>query len=47
MERLIYRDLVEDLISRSRAQELFGEPLQLPWAAEVLQPDGVTVGSGH
>ncbi len=28
MERLIYRALVEDLISRSRAQELLGKPLQ-------------------
>lgn len=30
MERLIYRALAEDLISRSRAQELLGEPLQMP-----------------
>jgi len=29
MERLIYRALAEDLISRSRAQELLGMPLQL------------------
>jgi hypothetical protein len=28
MERLIYRALAEDLISRSRAQELLGKPLQ-------------------
>ena len=28
MERLIYRALVEDLISRSKAQELMGKPLQ-------------------
>jgi Zn-dependent peptidase ImmA (M78 family)/DNA-binding XRE family transcriptional regulator len=47
MERLIYRALVEDLISRSRAQELLGEPLQLHWVAEVLQQDGVAVGSSH
>jgi Zn-dependent peptidase ImmA (M78 family)/DNA-binding XRE family transcriptional regulator len=47
MERLIYRALAEDLISRSRAQELLGEPLQLPWAAEVLQQDDFAVGSGH
>ena len=47
MERLIYRALAEDLISRSRAQELLGEPLQLSWAAEVLQQDGVAVGYGH
>jgi len=47
MERLIYRALAEDLISRSRAQELLGEPLQLPWAVEVLHQDGIAVGSGH
>lgn len=46
MERLIYRALAEDLISRSRAQELLGEPLQLLWAVEALQQDGVAVGSG-
>jgi len=47
MERLIYRALAEDLISRSRAQELLGEPLQLHWAVEALQQDDVAVGSGH
>jgi len=47
MERLIYRALAEDLISRSRAQELLGEPLQLSWVAEALQQDGVAIGSGH
>jgi len=47
MERLIYRALAEDLISRSRAQELLGDPLQLHWVAEVLQQDGVAVNSGH
>ena len=47
MERLIYRALAEDLISRSRAQELLGEPLQLHWAVEAMQRDGVPVGSGH
>lgn len=47
MERLIYRALAEDLISRSRAQELHGEPLQLHWAVEAMQQDGVAVGSGH
>jgi Zn-dependent peptidase ImmA (M78 family)/DNA-binding XRE family transcriptional regulator len=47
MERLIYRALAEDMISRSKAQELLGEPLQLQWAAEALQQDGVPVGSGH
>ena len=47
MERMIYRALAEDLISRSRAQELLGEPLQLRWAVEALQQDDVAVGSGH
>ena len=47
MERLIYRALAEDLISRSRAQELLGEPLQLLWATEALQQDGVAVSSGY
>jgi Zn-dependent peptidase ImmA (M78 family)/DNA-binding XRE family transcriptional regulator len=47
MERMIYRALAEDLISRSRAQELLGEPLQPRWAVEALQQDGVAVGSGH
>lgn len=47
MVRLIYRALAEDLISRSRAQELLGEPLQPWWAAEVLQRDGVAVSAGH
>ncbi len=47
LERMVYRLLAEDLISRSRAQELLGEPLQLSWAVEALQQDGVAVGSGH
>jgi Zn-dependent peptidase ImmA (M78 family)/DNA-binding XRE family transcriptional regulator len=47
MERLIYRALAEDLISRSKAQELLGEPLQPRWAAEVLQSDDIAVGAGH
>jgi len=47
LERLIYRALAEDLISRSRAQELLGEPLQLPWAAEASQQDGVAASSGY
>ena len=34
MERLIYRALAEDLISRSRAQELLGKPLQQGWEME-------------
>lgn len=47
MERLIYRGLAEDLISRSRAQELLGEPLQLHWATEAFQQDDVPVGTGY
>jgi len=47
MERLIYRTLAEDLISRSKAQELLGEPLQLNWAVEAVQQDGVVIGSGY
>lgn len=47
MERMIYRALAEDLISRSRAQELLGVPLQLTWIAEALQQDGVAVSSHH
>jgi Zn-dependent peptidase ImmA (M78 family)/DNA-binding XRE family transcriptional regulator len=46
MERLIYRALAEDLISRSRAQELLGEPLQQSWAAGALQLDGIAIDSG-
>jgi Zn-dependent peptidase ImmA (M78 family) len=47
MKRLIYRALAEDLISRSRAQELLGEPLKLHWAAEAFQQDGIEVDSDH
>ena len=47
MERLIYRSLAEDLISRSRAQELLGKPLQMPRIMETLQRDGVTVGTDY
>lgn len=47
MKRLIYRALAEDLISRSKAQELLGEPLQPHWAAEALQQDGVPLSFGH
>ena len=46
MERLIYRALAEDLISRSRAQELLGEPLQLDWAMGAMQPNDIAVGAG-
>ncbi len=45
MERLIYRALVEDLISRSKAQELLGKPLQQRWVEETLQ-NGVAVCAG-
>ncbi len=47
MERLIYRALAEDLISRSKAQELLGGPLQEHWMAEVLKSNDVAVGAGH
>ena len=47
MERLIYRALAEDLISRSRAQELLGRPIQLRWDMEALHQDGVAVGAGY
>ncbi|NJD60916.1 MAG: hypothetical protein C3F13_16510 [Anaerolineales bacterium] len=47
MERLIFRALAEDLISHSKAQELLGEPLQMPWVMEAMQQDDVAVGSGH
>lgn len=46
MERLIYRALVEDLISRSRAQELLGKPLQQRWVEEALQND-IAVSAGY
>jgi len=47
MKRLIYRALAEDLISRSRAQELLGEPLQLGWEVEALQPNALAICSGN
>ena len=47
MERLIYRALAEDLISRSRAQELLGEPLHPRWVMEALQQNGLTVSTGN
>jgi Zn-dependent peptidase ImmA (M78 family) len=47
MERLIYRALAEDLISRSRAQELLGEPLQPRWEMEALRQNGLTVSTGN
>ena len=47
MERLILRALAEDMISRSRAQELLGKPLQHPWEMEALQQDELAVRSGY
>jgi Zn-dependent peptidase ImmA (M78 family)/transcriptional regulator with XRE-family HTH domain len=47
MERLIYRALAEDLVSRSKAQELLGKSLQPHWNAEVLQSDDIAVGADH
>jgi len=46
MERLVYRALVEDVISRSKAQELLGKPLQQRWVEEALQND-IAVGTGY
>ena len=46
MERLIYRALVEDLISRSKAQELLGKPLQQRWVEEALQ-NGIAISAGY
>lgn len=47
MERLIYRALAEDLISRSRAQELLGKPLQLHWEIETLQHHDLAIHTGN
>jgi transcriptional regulator with XRE-family HTH domain len=47
MERLIFRALAEDMISRSRAQELLGEPLQPLWVMEALQHDDLAVNTGN
>ena len=46
MEQLIYRAVVEDLISRSKAQELLGKPLQHSWAVGALQANEATIGTG-
>jgi transcriptional regulator with XRE-family HTH domain len=49
MEQLVYRALVEDLISRSKAQELLGRALQQRWEAgvgEALQ-NGVAIRVGY
>jgi len=47
MERLIYRALAEDLISRSRAQELVGKPLQLGWEMEAQQQNDLAIRSSN
>ena len=47
MERLIYRALAEGLISRSKAQELQGGPLQASWIEGVKQSDDSLVGADH
>jgi transcriptional regulator with XRE-family HTH domain len=47
MERLVYRALAEDMISRSKAQELLGEPLQQPSRGEAPQPDELATGLGR
>lgn len=47
MERLIYRALAEDMISRSRAQELLGKPLQQRWEMEALQQNDLAIRVGY
>ena len=47
MERLIYRALAEDMISRSRAQELLGKPLQQRWEMEALQQNDLAIPAGY
>jgi Zn-dependent peptidase ImmA (M78 family) len=47
MERLIYRALAEDLVSRSRAQELLNRPLQQGWEMEALQQNDLTIRSDN
>jgi transcriptional regulator with XRE-family HTH domain len=49
MEQMVYRALVEDLISRSKAQELLGRALQQRWEAgvgEALQ-NGAAIRVGY
>ncbi len=46
MERLVYRALAEDMISRSKAQELLGKSLQERWIEEKLSND-IAVGADH
>jgi len=47
LERLVYRALAEDLISRSKAQELLGEPVQRSWTVEAMHQNGVAVSFSH
>jgi len=47
MEQLVYRALAEDMISRSRAQELLGRPLEQGWEMESLQLYDPAIGSGY
>ncbi|TLM97395.1 ImmA/IrrE family metallo-endopeptidase, partial [bacterium] len=47
MERLIFRALAEDLISRSRAQELLGKPLRQGWEMEALQQHDPAIRVGN
>jgi Zn-dependent peptidase ImmA (M78 family)/DNA-binding XRE family transcriptional regulator len=46
MEQLVYRALVEDLISRSKAQELLGKLPNQRWVEEAL-PDGIAISAGY
>jgi Zn-dependent peptidase ImmA (M78 family)/DNA-binding XRE family transcriptional regulator len=46
MERLVYRALSEDMISRSRAQELLGKPLQR-WETEAMQQHDFAIYSDN
>jgi len=47
MRLLVYRALAEDMISRSRMQELLGEPLDETWLNEESHQDVTTARSGH
>jgi len=46
MEQLVYRALAEDLISRSKAQELLGK-LANQYLIEEALPDGITISAGY
>ncbi len=47
MEKLIYRALSEDLITRSKAQELLRSPLRPWWDMEALQPKDASITAGY